>query len=101
VDAAFDRLGGQLAPTAPLPDGPPAAVQVSILGIDDMAAYARVWEHLSRVPGLRGLRPVALGQGRAVFGFALAGGEAALAGRVEPGAPFARNTDSPDYRYQP
>ena len=101
VDAAFDRVGGQLAPIASVPDGPPAAVQVSILGVDDMAAYARVWEHLSRVPGLRGLRPVALGQGRAVFGFELAGGEAALAGRVEPGAPFARNTDSPDYRYQP
>jgi hypothetical protein len=101
LDAALDRVGGQLAPTAATPGGPPAPVQVSILGIDDMAAYARVWEHLSHVPGLRGLRPVALGDGRAVFGFELAGGEAALAGRVEPGAPFARDTDSPDYRYQP
>ncbi len=101
VDAAIDRLGGQLAPTAPVPDGPPAAVQVSILGVEDMAAYARVWEHLSQVPGLRGLRPVALGQQRVVFGFELAGGAAALAGRVEPGAPFARQSDSPDYRYQP
>lgn len=101
LDAAFDRVGSQLAPAATTPDGPPAPAQVSILGIDDMAAYARVWEHLSRVPGLRGLRPVALGHGRAVFGFELAGGEAALAGRVEPGAPFTRSPDSPDYRYQP
>jgi hypothetical protein len=36
-----------------------------------------------------------------VFGFELAGGDAALAGRVEPGAPFARVSESPDYRYQP
>jgi hypothetical protein len=101
LDAALDRVGSLLPRSAPGQDGPPAAVQLSIVGIDDMAAYARVWEHLAQVPGLRGLRPVALGKGRAVFGFELAGGEAALAGRVEPGAPFARSADSPDYRYQP
>lgn len=101
IDSALDRVGVQLAPTVVLADGPSAAVQLSVLGVNDMAAYARVWEHLTRVPGLRGLRPVTLATGRAVFGFELAGGEAAFAGRVEPGAPFARSTDSPDYRYQP
>ena len=99
IDTALDRIGGLLGPA--VPDGPPAPVQISIDGIDDLAAYARVVEHLSHVPGLRGLHPVALGQGRAVFGFELAGGTAALASRVEPGAPFARSGDSPDYRYQP
>lgn len=101
LDAALDQVGARLAPAAAVPDGPPAPVQVSVLGVQDIAAWVRVFEHLSRVPGARGLRPVALGEGRAVFGFELAGGEAALAGRVEPGAPFVRAADSSDYRYQP
>lgn len=102
VDAALDRLALQLAPAAATPDGPLAAVQIAIDGIDGIAAYGRVWEYLGQVPGLRGLRPLALGNGRAMFRFELAGGQAALAGRVEPGAPFTRMAgEAPTYRYQP
>ena len=100
IDAALDRVAGQLAP-APAPGGPLAPVQITVAGIDEVTAYARVWEHLTGVPGLRRLRPVALGNGKAVFAFELAGGEAALAGRVEPGAPFAHSADSSGYRFQP
>ncbi len=102
VDAALDRLALQLAPAAAPPDGQLAAVQITIDDVDGVAAYGRVWDHLSQVPGLRDLRPLALGNGRAMFRFELAGGEAALAGRVEPGAPFARVAgEAPTYRYQP
>jgi hypothetical protein len=101
IDAALDRVGTLLAPTETLPQGPPAPVQITVDGVDDVAAYGRVWDHLAAVAGLHGLHPVALGGGRAVFGFELAGGQAAIAGAVEPGAPFARAADSPDYRYQP
>lgn len=102
VDAALDRVAVQLAPAVAPPDGPLAPVQIAIDGVDGMAAYGRVWDHLGRVPGLRGLRPVALGNGRAMFRFELAGGESALASRVEPGAPFARVAGAaPTYRYQP
>jgi hypothetical protein len=100
-DAAFDRVGALLAPAQVLPQGPPAPVQISVEGVDDMAAYGRVWDHLAAVPGVQGLRPLLLGSSRAVFGFELPGGQAAIAGAVEPGAPFARAVDSPDYRYQP
>lgn len=102
MDAALDQLALRLAPAAAPGDAQPAAVQIAIDGVDDVAAYGRVWDHLGRVPGLRGLRPVALGNGRATFRFELAGGQAALAGRVEPGAPFARVAgEAPNYRYQP
>ncbi len=95
VEAALDRLTLQLAAAAPPPEGPPAPVQIAIDGIDSMAAYGRVWEHLGQVPGLRGLRPLALDDGRVRFGFELPGGAAALAGRVEPGAPFMRVAAAP------
>lgn len=102
VDAALDQLALRLAPAAAPVDGQLAAVQIAIDGVDDMTAYGRVWDHLSQAPGLRGLRPVALGNGRATFRFELAGGQAALASRVEPGAPFARLAgEAPTYRYQP
>jgi hypothetical protein len=101
IDAALDRVGTLLAPAETVPQGPPAPVQIAVVGIDDVTAYGRVWDHLAGVPGLKGLRPVILGGGRAVFGFDLPGGQAAIAATVEPGAPFARTADSPDYRYQP
>lgn len=102
VDAALDQVALRLAPPAAPADGQLAAVQIVIDGVDDMTAYGRVWDHLSRAPGLRSLRPAALGNGRATFRFELAGGEAALAGRIEPGAPFARVAgEASTYRYQP
>lgn len=102
VDAALDQVALRLAPAAAPVDGQLAAVQIAIDGVDDMTAYGRVWDHLSQAPGLRGLRPAALGNGRATFRFELAGGQAALASRVEPGAPFARLAgEAPTYRYQP
>ncbi len=102
VDAALDKVGTHAAPAAAPPAGPIAPVQIAVDGVGDVAAYARVWEHLAQVPGLRGLRPLALGNGRAVFRFELAGGEAGLAIGVEPGAPFTRVAgDPPVYRYQP
>ena len=102
IDAAFETIGARLAPTGAPVDGPPVQVQIAIDGISDLAAYARVWQHLQQVPGLRGLRPLTLGNGRAMFRFELAGGDAALAASVEPGAPFTRVAgDTPAYRYQP
>lgn len=102
LDAAFEKIGTRLAPATAPPDGPIAPVQITIDGIADVAAYARVWTHLGQAPGLHGLRPLALGNGRAVFHFELAGGDAALATSIEPGAPFTRVAgDSPAYRYQP
>ena len=102
LDAAFDTIGARLAPAGTAVDGPPAPVQIAIDGISDVAAYARVWQHLQQVPGLRGLRPLTLGNGRAMFQFELAGGDAALTASVEPGAPFTRVAgDTPAYRYQP
>jgi hypothetical protein len=100
-DAAFDRVGTLLAPAQVLPQGPPAPVQISVAGVDDVAAYGRLWDHLAGVPGVKGLRPLLLGDSRAVFGFELPGGQAAAAGAIEPGAPFTRAADSTDYRYQP
>ncbi len=98
--AAFDRLGTHLA-VAP-PSGPPQVVEITINGVDDLAAYARVWDHLSQIADIQGLRPRALDDGQAVFGFALPGGAAALASRVEPGAPFVREAGTgPGYRYRP
>lgn len=102
LDAAFDKIGARLAPVAAPVDGPVTLVQIAINGVRDVAAYARVWQHLEQVPGLHGLRPQTLGNGRAVFRFELAGGDAALAASVEPGAPFTRVAgDSPAYRYRP
>jgi len=102
IDAAFEAIGARLAPAGAPVDGPSVPVQIAIDGISDVAAYARVWQHLQQVPGLRGLRPLTLGSGRAMFRFELAGGDAALAASVEPGAPFTRVAgDTPAYRYQP
>jgi hypothetical protein len=103
IDAGFDTIGARLAPAgAAVADGPPVPVQIAIDGISDIAAYAHVWQHLQQVPGLRGLRPLTLGNGRAMFRFELAGGDAALVASVEPGAPFTRVAgDTPAYRYQP
>lgn len=102
IDAGFETIGARLAPAGAVADGPPAPVQIAIDGISDVAAYARVWQHLQQVPGLRGLRPLTLGNGRAMFRFELAGGDGALAASVEPGAPFTRVAgDTPAYRYQP
>lgn len=98
--AAFDRLGAHLA-VAPS-SGPPQAVEITIHGVDDLVAYARVWNHLSQLADIQGLRPHALGDGQAVFGFALAGGATALGSRVEPGAPFVREAGTESgYRYRP
>ncbi len=102
LDAAFDTIGARLAPAGVPVDGPLAPVRIAIDGVSDVTAYARVWQHLQQVPGLRGLRPLTLGNGRAMFQFDLAGGDAALAASVEPGAPFTRVAgDSPAYRYRP
>ncbi len=104
LDAAFDGIGARLTPVAgaAAADGSVAPVQIAIDGVGDVAAYARVWQHLGQVAGLRGLRPLALSSGRVVFRFELAGGDGALAGSVEPGAPFTRVAgDAPAYRYQP
>lgn len=102
LDAALDKIGAHLAPAAAPVDGPLAPVQIAVDGIGDVAAYARVWQHLRQVPGLRGLRPLTLGNGRAMFRFELAGGGDALAANIEPGAPFTRVAgDSPAYRYRP
>lgn len=100
--AALDGVGQHLAPAATVAGGPPAAVQITVDGISDIEAYARVWRHLKQAPGVRMLRPLALSGARSVFGFELAGGSGALPGSVEPGAPFARSSaDSPSYRYSP
>lgn len=102
LDAGFDQIGTRLAPAATPVGGPVAPVELVVEGVADLAAYARVREYLRQVPGLRGLRPLALGNDRAAFHFELAGGAAALASKVEPGAPFTRPAgDSPAYRYQP
>lgn len=102
IDAAFDTIGVRLAPAGTAIDGPVVPVQIAIDGISDVAAYARVWQHLQQVPGLRGLRPLTLGNGRAMFRFELVGGDAALTANIEPGAPFTRAAgDSPTYRYRP
>ncbi|GAB4360302.1 MAG: DUF2066 domain-containing protein [Immundisolibacter sp.] len=98
--AAFDQLGAHLA-VAP-PSGPPQAVEISIDGVHDLAAYGRVWNHLSQITAIQQLRPHVLDDRRVVFGFALPGGAAALASRVEPGAPFVRQTGTESsYRYRP
>lgn len=61
-----------------------------------------MWNHLSQLADIQGLRPHALDGGQAVFGFALAGGATALASRVEPGAPFVREAGAESgYRYRP
>ena len=100
LGAALDRLSSHLA-VAP-PSGPPQAVEITVRGIDDVTAYARVWEHLSQQAEIRQLRPLAVGDGHAVFAFALPGGAAALADRVEPGAPFPREAEAESgYRYRP
>ncbi|WP_448505694.1 DUF2066 domain-containing protein [Immundisolibacter sp.] len=102
IDAGFDTIGARLVPAGAVADGPPVPVQIAIDGISDIAAYAQVWQHLKQVPGLSGLRPLTLGNGRALFRFELAGGDAALVASVEPGAPFTRVAgDTPAYRYQP
>lgn len=102
LEAAFDTIGARLTPAATPVDGPVVPTQISVEGIDDVAAYGRVWQHLEQVPGLRGLRPLTLDKGQATFRFELAGGDAALGTSVEPGAPFARTADDrPTYRYQP
>jgi hypothetical protein len=104
IATALDHVTTLLASAVVAPQGPPAPTQITVTGIDDVAGYGRVWDHLAHVPGLKGLRPVALGGGRAVFGFDLPGGATGLPTLVEPGAPFtpaARTGDSPDYRYQP